>query len=99
MTATLDDVTARTKEPDLSAEAQLLRKWSGRPRNKDCRLTSPAGLLRQLTKTVLQTSLGEELTEHLGDEKHEPAGVGSGRHLARRFTLRTGRTSSYVIDR
>jgi transposase-like protein len=33
-------------------------------------LTGPGGLLKQLTKTVLETSLNEEMTEHLGCEKH-----------------------------
>jgi putative transposase len=41
-------------------------------------LTGPDGLLRQLTKTVIETALGEEMTEHLGYEKHDPAGAGSG---------------------
>jgi transposase-like protein len=26
-----------------------------------------------LTKTVLETALNEEMTAHLGDEKHDPA--------------------------
>jgi transposase-like protein len=33
-------------------------------------LTGPDGLLRQLTKTVLETALDQELTEHLGHEKN-----------------------------
>jgi hypothetical protein len=35
-------------------------------------------LLKALTKTVLETALNEEMTEHLGHAKHAPAGVGSG---------------------
>jgi transposase-like protein len=31
-----------------------------------------------LTKTVLETTLNEEMTEHLGYEKHDSAGAGSG---------------------
>jgi len=30
----------------------------------------PDGPLKQLTKTVLETALDQELTEHLGHEKH-----------------------------
>jgi hypothetical protein len=41
-------------------------------------LTGPDGLLKQLTKTVLETALNEEMAEHLGYEKHDPAGVGTG---------------------
>ena len=33
-------------------------------------LTGPDGLLKQLTKVVLETALNEEMTEHLGHEKH-----------------------------
>src|SRR5947209_1417307 len=36
------------------------------------------GLLRQLTKAVLERALQAEMTEHLGYEKHEPAGRNSG---------------------
>jgi transposase-like protein len=41
-------------------------------------LTGPDGLLKQLTKAILETALNEELTEHLGFEKNDPAGAGSG---------------------
>src|SRR3954462_6295843 len=38
-------------------------------------LTGPDGLLKVITKTVLESALEEELTEHLGHEKHRsPAG-------------------------
>jgi putative transposase len=36
------------------------------------------GLLKQLTKALLERALSAELTTHLGYEKHEPAGRGSG---------------------
>jgi transposase-like protein len=41
-------------------------------------LLGEQGLLRQMTKAVLERALAEELTEHLGYEPGEPAGVGSG---------------------
>jgi hypothetical protein len=34
-------------------------------------------LLKQLTKAVIETALAEEMAEHLGYEKHDPAGMGS----------------------
>ncbi|WP_235039301.1 transposase, partial [Kibdelosporangium aridum] len=42
-------------------------------------LTGPDGLLKQLTKTVLEAALNAEMTEHLGHEKHqaEPGRAGS----------------------
>jgi putative transposase len=36
------------------------------------------GLLKQLTKALLERALNAELTTHLGYQKHEPAGYGSG---------------------
>ena len=36
------------------------------------------GLLKQLTKAVLERALGAEMTEHLGYEPHAPAGRNSG---------------------
>ena len=46
-------------------------------------MTGPDGLLKQLTKTVLETALNEEMTEHLGYDKHDPAGAGIGQHPQR----------------
>ena len=36
------------------------------------------GLLKQLTKALLERALSAELTEHVGYEKHDPAGHNSG---------------------
>jgi putative transposase len=36
------------------------------------------GLLRQLTKALVERAMEAELTTHLGYEKHDPAGYGSG---------------------
>ena len=36
------------------------------------------GLLKQLTKAILERALEAEMTDHLGYEKHDPAGYGSG---------------------
>jgi putative transposase len=47
-------------------------------REQGLSLTGPYGLLKQLTKTVIETALNEEMTGHLGYEKHDPAGQGAG---------------------
>ena len=47
-------------------------------REQGLALTGPDGLLKQLTKTVIETALNEEMTGHLGYEKHDPAGQGAG---------------------
>jgi putative transposase len=39
-----------------------------RAREQGLSLTGPDGLLKQLTKTVLETALYQEMTEHLGHE-------------------------------
>ncbi len=41
-------------------------------------LVGPGGLLAGLTKTVLESALAAELTEHVGYEPYEPAGHHSG---------------------
>ena len=63
-------------------------------------LTGPDGLLKQLTKTVLETALNEEMTEHLGYEKHDPAGVGTGniRNGTRAKTVLTDTTGPVELD-
>jgi putative transposase len=41
-------------------------------------LVGPGGLLAGLTKTVLETALEAEMSEHLGYDKHDPAGRNGG---------------------
>src|ERR1051325_7690500 len=41
-------------------------------------LTGDGGLFKQLKKALIERALGAELTEHLGYEKGDPAGRGSG---------------------
>jgi putative transposase len=77
MTATLQGMAAKKKQeqsPEQLAAAELVRQ----ARERGLSLTGPDGLLKQLTKTVVETALDEEMTEHLGYEKHDPAGAGSG---------------------
>ena len=76
MTATLNDVTKRSR-PSSRLSSRLRPSWSGWP-EQGLSLTGPDGLFKQLTKTVIETALGEEMTEHLGYEKHDPAGAGTG---------------------
>ena len=41
-------------------------------------LTGEDGLFKQLKRALIERALGAELTEHLGYEKGDPAGRGSG---------------------
>jgi putative transposase len=77
MTATLDDVT-RSKRPEPTAEEAAARELVRLAREQGLSLTGPDGLLKQLTKTVIETALSEEITEHLGYEKNDPGGQGHG---------------------
>jgi len=47
-----------------------------RPRGSSC--SARMGCLSQVTKAAVERALAEELTEHLGYERHDPAGRGSG---------------------
>jgi putative transposase len=77
MTATLDDVTKKSKR-EPTAEEKVAEELVARAREQGLSLTGPDGLLKQLTKTVLETALNQEMTEHLGHDKHAPPGNESG---------------------
>ncbi|MCX4428469.1 IS256 family transposase (plasmid) [Streptomyces sp. NBC_01450] len=47
-------------------------------RSKGLQLTGEGGLLQQLTKAVLESALEGEITDHLGYDKHDPAGKDGG---------------------
>ncbi|WP_327034695.1 IS256 family transposase [Micromonospora ureilytica] len=100
MTATLNDQTGRKKRPEPSAEVKAAAELVRAAKEQGLSLTGPDGLLRQLTKTVLETALNEEMTEHLGYEKHESAGVESGnvRNGTRPKTVLTDSTGPVQID-
>jgi putative transposase len=51
------------EEPAERAAAVELVRWRG---ERGVSLTEPDGLLKQLTISVLETELSEEMTEHLG---------------------------------
>ena len=66
-------------ESDLSAaNAAVIRQMVLAAKDAGMVLTGPGGLLKQLTKMVIETALDEEMSEHLGYDKHDPAGRGSG---------------------
>ena len=99
MTTTLNGVTKK-KTGEQSAEQLAAIELVRQAREQGLSLTGPDGLLKQLTKTVLETALNEEMTEHLGYEKHDPAGVGSGniRNGTRAKTVLTEATGQVEID-
>jgi putative transposase len=71
-------------------DEQLADELLGKAQAEGVELLGPDGLLSQVTKAVLERALAEEMTGHLGYEKHDPAGRGSG-------NSRNGTTSKTVL--
>jgi transposase-like protein len=101
MTATLDSVAARKKDkPEPTAEQKLAEELVARAREQGVSLTGPDGLLKQLTKTVLETALNQEMTDHLGHDKHGPAGneAGNVRNGTRPKTVLTEASGQVPVE-
>jgi hypothetical protein len=99
MTATLPDVAAK-KQAEQTPEQQVAAELVRLAKERGLSLTGPDGLLKQLTKTVIETALQEQMTEHLGYEKHDPAGAGTGniRNGTRAKTVLTEHSGSVEIE-
>lgn len=61
-------------------DVQLARELVERARKQGVSLVGPDGLLAGVTRTVLQTALEAEMTEHLGYEKGDAAGKTADNH-------------------
>ncbi|MEN4472727.1 IS256 family transposase [Mycolicibacterium cosmeticum] len=97
---TLEDV-AKKKAAEQSEEQKAAVELVRVAQEQGLSLTGPDGLLKQLTKTVLvETALNEEMTEHLGYEKHDPPETGSGniRNGTRAKTVLTETTGQVELD-
>jgi putative transposase len=68
MTDTIDTVPARIDQQQLAKELVEAARAEG------VELVGPGGLLTGLTKTVLETALEAEMSEHLGYDRHDVAG-------------------------
>src|SRR3954454_3305171 len=68
MAETIEPVAAPIDQQQLSQSLVEAARADG------VELIGPGGLLTGLTKTVLETALEAELTEHLGYDKHDTAG-------------------------
>ena len=83
----------RDREPADGArlvDAALADELLARAQTEGVELLGPDGLLSQVTKAVLERALAEEMTGHLGYDKHDPAGRGSGNN-------RNGTTGKTVL--
>src|SRR6476619_7151001 len=86
MTETIESMPTRLDQQHF---AQALVEQA---RSEGVELIGPGGLLTGLTKTVLETALEVEITEHLGYDKHDPMGRngGNSRNGTRPKTVLTG---------
>jgi len=82
------DKSGRQLSPEQAAAAAMVAEAKAR----GLALTGPDGLLKLFTKNVLETALGEEMTEHLGHEKNQ---AGAGRESS---NVRNGSRSKTVIS-
>ena len=70
-------VTAR-EAVDKMVQAGMLDDLMNQVDSGDLQLTGDGGFLPELVRRVLEAGLQAELTDHLGYEKHDRAGHGSG---------------------
>ena len=107
MTETLPSVSSMPKEAkktrrvsrsetERAAVRELVK--AARARGED--LTGPGGLLKILTKDVLEIALEEEMTEHLGYDKHAAEGRNNAnsRNGTRAKTVTTPAAGEVVIE-
>jgi putative transposase len=82
MTDTINAVAAAEQVPAEPAtmvdQQQLAERLLAQAKAQGVELVGPDGLLNQLTKRVLETALEAEMTDHLGYDKHHPAGRNHG---------------------
>src|SRR6266700_1954705 len=85
-----------TEDPDTRAgldglDDQLINQLVDRAKAGGLQLTGEGGVLAQLTKRLLESALDGEITDHLGYDKHDPAGRdgGNSRNGARAKTVLT----------
>jgi putative transposase len=92
----ISKTTVRPGDPERAAIREMVK--SAKQRGLD--ITGPDGLLKLLTKTVLETALEEEMTEHLGYDKHDPEGRdgGNSRNGVRTKTVISDAAGEVTID-
>jgi transposase-like protein len=101
MTATLDALASKKwDKAEPTAEQRAAEELVRRAREQGLSLTGPDGLLKQLTKVVLETALDQEMTEHLGHDKNGPVvnETGNVRNGTRGKTVLTESTGEVGIE-
>ncbi|WFB88428.1 MULTISPECIES: IS256 family transposase [Streptomyces] len=73
-----ESVNSAEPQPARKVDDQLIDELVGRAQAEGLQLTGEGGLLQQLTKRLLESALEGEITDHLGYDKHDPAGKNGG---------------------
>ncbi|MEU0663812.1 IS256 family transposase, partial [Streptomyces lavendulocolor] len=73
-----------------AVDDQFLNEFVARAQAEGLQLTGEGGLLLHLTKRLLESALEGEMTDHLGYDRHDPAGKNGG-------NSRNGKRSKTVV--
>ena len=73
-----DGSTGGTSALDALLSPERLDQLLGDAEAQGLEIDGPGGLLSQLTKAVLERAFDAEMTDHLGYDRGDPAGEGSG---------------------
>ena len=83
-----------------AAQVAIARELVRDAKERGLALTGPDGLLKTLTRTVLEAALEEEMNAHLGYDKHDVAGynTGNSRNGKRSKTVLTDHAGQVTIS-
>ncbi len=95
----LEQAARKTKTPE-QVERAAIRELVKAARARGDDLIGPDGLLKSITKQVIETALAEEMTEHLGYDKHAVEGRnhGNSRNGTRTKTVLTDNVGKVDIE-
>ncbi len=96
----LEQAAGKTKHTPEQMERAAIRELVRAARARGDELTGPDGLLKSITKQVIETALAEEMTEHLGYDKHAVEGRnhGNSRNGTRTETVLTDSAGKVDIE-
>ena len=66
--------TSEAGSVPAAADGRFIEVLVARAQTEGLQLTGEGGLLQQLTKRLLESALEGEMSDHLGCDRHDPAG-------------------------
>ncbi|MDP9866941.1 hypothetical protein J2S55_006207 [Streptosporangium brasiliense] len=87
----LEDAAVARERPENSTGRELVARLVDQARAEGVELVGENGLLGRLAKLVLESALEDEITGHLGQDRHERSGsqAGNSRNSSRSKTVIT----------